>query len=387
MIDRSSIPHRPGVYIYKDRAGKVIYVGKAIDLYHRVASYFSRISSSPKTAALVKDIASCETIEVLSELEALILEANLIKKYLPRYNIRLTDDKDYLYIKITKEEFPRIITARKGELKDSLDFFGPFPSSKVIRNTLKSLRRVFPWCTNPHGGRPCFYYHLRLCPGPCVGKVDQKEYRRIIDNFSKFLQGKKNELVESLTYEMEEYSKKQEFEQAQSTKKTLEGIEYMLQSNRAEVYLDNPNFLEDQNKLAVEKLRHDLNLPDLPSRIECYDISNLGGRMAVGSLVVLTHGDIDKRWYRKFKIRLEGKPNDVAQMRQVSGALRELEKAGWNVPVFGLAKRREWLYPPEGDPVKLPRSSLSLLLLQKIRDEAHRFAVTYHRKLREGNKF
>ena len=114
MIDRSSIPHRPGVYIYKDRAGKVIYVGKAIDLYHRVASYFSRTSSSPKTAALVKDIASCETIEVLSELEALILEANLIKKYLPRYNIRLTDDKDYLYIKITKEEFPRIITARKG---------------------------------------------------------------------------------------------------------------------------------------------------------------------------------------------------------------------------------------------------------------------------------
>ena len=154
FIDKAKIPHQPGVYIYKNSSGKVIYVGKAIDLYHRVASYFNSTNKDTKTANLVASIRSIETIIVESELEALILEANLIKKYLPEFNISLKDDKDYLYIKITKEDFPRVITARVHELKGSLKYFGPFPSSRNVRTTLKALRKVFPWCSNPLKSKP-----------------------------------------------------------------------------------------------------------------------------------------------------------------------------------------------------------------------------------------
>ncbi|MDO8498646.1 MAG: excinuclease ABC subunit UvrC [bacterium] len=409
-IDKSSIPHRPGVYIYRDTRGRILYVGKAIDLYHRVSSYFNRTPDSSKTAALVSRIFSVETIEVLSELEALILEANLIKKHHPPYNIKLTDDRDYLYVKITKEPFPKVVTARKGELLDAKEYFGPFPSSRTVRSTLKKLRRIFPWCAQggkPYRGRPCFYYHLGLCPGPCAGKVTEAEYARIIKRFSKFMRGEKEELLKDLQQEMEEASKVLNFEKAQTIKKTLEGLEYLIQPNRAEIYLENPNFLEDQNKLAILKLQEDLLLAAVPERIECYDVSNILGQQAVGSLVVLTWGDLDKKWYRKFKIRLEGKPNDVAMMReilsrrlkhdewpkpdlilvdggkgQVGVVSQEVKKVGWTAPVLGLAKRMEWLYPPEGEVIKLPKNSLSLRLLQKIRDEAHRFAISYHRKLR-----
>lgn len=409
-IDRKSIPHKPGVYVYKDINGSILYVGKAIDLYHRVASYFRGVPSDLKTAALVERIVTLETIIVESELEALILEANLIKKYLPHYNIRLTDDRDYLYIKITKELFPRIITARKKELADAKDFFGPFPSSRTVRETLKKLRRIFPWCSKPYGERPCFYYHLGQCPGPCAGQVDQKEYGKIINLFSKFMEGKKMELLENLKDEMEGYAKNQQFEQAEATKKILVGLNYLTQPNRAHVYLENPNFVEDQNNLAIVQLKEDLKLKNLPDRIECFDISHISGKQAVGSLVVLTGGDIDKKWYRRFKIHITGTPNDVGMMRemvrrrlkhdewpkpdlilvdggkgQVNMAAEELIKRGWNIPVFGLAKRMEWLYLPDGMIIKLPRASLSLRLLQKIRDEAHRFAVTYHRKLRNSD--
>lgn len=415
FIEKSKLPHKPGVYIYRDTTGEILYVGKAIDLYHRVASYFNGTPDSPKTAALVSKIASLETIEVLSEVEALILEANLIKKYLPPYNIKLMDDKDYLYIKITNEEFPKVITARKNELEDAKEYFGPFPSSRVVRDTLKKLRRVFPWCSNPPDSnvigkryRACFYHHLGLCPGPCAGKITSKEYNKIMRNFSKFMEGKKDELTESLTKEMEQYSKDLKFEEAEGSKKILNGLMYLTQPNGAQVYLENPNFVEDQHKQALEGLKDILKLKDLPDRIECYDISNLGGKQAVGSLVVLSGGDIDKKWYRKFKISIEGKPNDVGMMRevlkrrlkhkewptpdlilvdggkgQVGGAWKELQEAGFSIPLFGLAKRMEWLYSPDQQVVKLPKNSLALRMLQQIRDEAHRFAISYHRKLRQ----
>ena len=148
FIDKNLIPHKPGVYLYKDETGKILYVGKAVDLYSRVSSYFSG-PQYPKTAELVKRIRGLETIIVESEIEALVLEANLIKKYLPLFNVKLTDDKDYLYIKVTDEPFPQILTARKKQLEDSLSYFGPFPSASTVKTTLKRLRRVFPWCSAP----------------------------------------------------------------------------------------------------------------------------------------------------------------------------------------------------------------------------------------------
>lgn len=411
FINKSQIPRKPGVYIFKNSEGKILYVGKAIDLYHRVSSYFNNKHHHPKTIFLVENIDQCETIIVASELEALILEANLIKKYLPPYNIKLTNDKDYLYIKITKEDFPRIVTARKNELQDAKEFFGPFPSSRIVRVTLKKLRKIFPWCDGSNSwfkDRPCFYYHLGLCPGACTGRIKKKYYNKIINRFSAFMRGKKEALITDLTREMNSYAESLEYEQAKSVKKILDGMEYLLQSNKAEIYLENPNFIEDQNKLAVKNLQNDLNLPKLPQRIECYDISNIMGKNAVGSLVALVDGDIDKKWYRRFKIRTQGKPNDVGMMvevvsrrvkhqewpqpdlilvdggkGQVNGVLEVISKAGWNVPVFGLAKRMEWLYGFDGSVIKLPKASLSLRLLQKTRDEAHRFALAYHRKLRD----
>ncbi len=412
MVDKSAISRKPGVYIYQDESGRILYVGKAINLYHRIASYFTGTLDNPKTEALVENIASCETIEVMSELEALILEANLIKKYLPPYNIKLTDDKDYLYIKITKEDFPKILTARKKELDGAMEFFGPFPSSRIVRDTLKKLRRTFPYCTQGvpilTNQRPCFFYHLHLCPGVCAGKISKEEYRKIIRRFINFMQGKKDEVINNMISEMEEYSKNQEYEKAAEAKRMVSGLQYLTQSTNAQVYLENPNFVEDQNRQSLEQLKVHLHLDSLPERIECYDISNIQGKQAVGSLVVLTGGEIDKRWYRKFKIIVDGRPNDVGMMRevlsrrikhdewpkpdlilvdggrgQVNGAFEEIRKAGWQIPVFGLAKRMEWLYQPEDGVIKLSKSSLSLRTLQKIRDEAHRFAVSYHRKLRE----
>lgn len=411
FIDKSELPHKPGVYIFKDFEKRVIYVGKAIDLYSRVSSYFSGSPNNLKTQVLVSKIKSLETILVESELEALILEANLIKRYLPEYNIRLTDDKDYLYIKVTKEDFPRIITARKKDLTNSIKYFGPFPSTKTVKNALKDLRKVFPWCSSPPGtgnkkNKACFYYHLNLCPGACIGKISIKDYRQIIKLFIKFMDGKKEELIEELSQQMLQASDSLNFEEAKSLKKILVGIQYITQPNKLNSYLENPNFLSQQNLSALTILQKDLNLKKLPERIEGYDISNIQGIDSTGSMVVLTHGEIDKSEYRKFKIHITGKPNDVGMHKemmqrrlnhlewsmpdliiidggrgQVRAAYEQLQKKNLDIPIFGLAKRLEWLYPPDGEIIKLSKRSLALRLLQKIRDEAHRFAISYHRKL------
>lgn len=413
FITPEKIPHQPGVYQFKDKTGQVIYVGKAIDLRHRVTSYFSISHTggviNAKMGNLVKEIAAVETILVESELEALILEANLIKKYLPKFNVRLIDDKDYLYIKVTKEEYPKILTARKKDLKNSLRYFGPFPSSTTVKNTLKLLRRVFPWCSGQRfkSGfkRPCFYYHLGLCPGVCTGEISQKDYRKLINNFIKFMEGKHQSLVDNLNKQMIQEAKKENFEEANRIKKIIQGIGYLLQTNRVEVYLENPNFLEDERARALENLQQVLKLPQLPQRIEGYDISNIQGKAATGSMVVLTNGEIDKTQYRKFKIKISGKPNDVGMhsemmrrrlkndwplpnlmiidggIAQVRSAHFQLEKTHQQIPIFGLAKRREWLYAPAGEIIKLSKSSPALKLLQKLRDESHRFAIAYYRYL------
>jgi len=414
FLDKSRLPHKKGVYIFKNSPGQILYVGKAIDLYHRVASYFNR-DVSVKTATLASSIAKVEIIIVESELEALILEANLIKKYLPPFNVRLTQDKDYLYIGVTKDNFPKVITIRKQDLKKMKKYWGPFPSSRTIRDTLKIIRRIFPWCSKsslqPRGlsskFRPCFYFHLGLCPGACAGLISKEDYHKIISRFSKFMDGKKDELVKESIEEMSKASDEQKYEEAAKLKKMLDGINYLTQSNRTQLYLENPNFLEEENKLALTKLQKDLHLSQVLQRIEGYDISNIGGKWAVGSMVVLTNGEIDKSQYRKFKIKISGRPNDVGMHRemmrrrlkndwplpdliivdggrgQVHGVKLEIENCKLEIPLFGLAKRAEWLYPVDGEIIKLPKNSLSLRLLQKLRDESHRFAIAYHRKLRD----
>lgn len=414
FLESTQIPHKPGIYIYKNSAEKIIYVGKAVDLFSRVSSYFNNSWKDVKTAHLVGEIFSAETIIVESEIEALILEANLIKKHKPLYNIRLTDDKDYLYIVITDEIFPKVITARKTQLVKVKKWFGPYPSATTVKQTLKKLRRIFPWCANPKGsrtnksGRPCFYFHINLCPGACVGSISKEEYAKIIRRFSRFLDGKKQELLEELSKEMDKYSKDLKFEEASRVKKITEGVNYITAPNKISNYLVNPNFLEDLNKNSLEELQRVLNLSELPERIEAYDISNFSGKEATGSMVVLTRGEIDKSQYRRFKIKISGKPNDVGMHKEMMGrrlkhsewplpnlilvdggrgqayAIAQLcNQRGFNIPVLGLAKRMEWIYPSQGEIIKPPKRSLALRLLQKIRDESHRFAINYHRKLRK----
>lgn len=413
FIHESQVPKKPGIYIYKDKDGSVIYVGKAVDLYSRVSSYFSKSWHDIKTTKLVENIADIETVIVESEIEALILEANLIKKFMPHYNIRLTDDKDYLYVVITDEQFPQIRTARKKDLIKVKKWFGPYPSATTVKQTLKKLRRIFPWCQNPQGsrtnktGKPCFYFHINQCPGACIGSISKEEYMKIIRRFSKFLDGKKAELLDELSKEMTSLSKDLKFEEAQRIKRIIEGINYVTAPTKISNYLVNPNFLDDLNQNSLEELQKVLNLPEFPTRIEAYDISNFQGKEATGSMVVLTNGEIDKSQYRRFKIKISGKPNDFAmhaemmgrrlkhsewQMPQlflidggrgqVNADLPVLQKNGINIPIYGLAKREEWIYPPEGEVIKLPKKSLALRLLQKIRNESHRFAITYHKKLR-----
>ncbi|QQG43347.1 MAG: excinuclease ABC subunit UvrC [Candidatus Daviesbacteria bacterium] len=431
FITSSQIPRRPGVYQFKDKSGGVIYVGKAIDLRARVASYFNS-SHDLKTATLVGEIAGVETILVESELEALILEANLIKKYLPKFNIRLVDDKDYLYIRVTKEDYPKILTARKKDLAGSLKYFGPFPSSTTVKATLKSLRRVFPWCSNPpkitkrssgfydnevisKTGKACFYYHLGLCPGVCTGEISPKNYKKNIANFIKFMEGKHFSLIRDLNKQMTSFAKAENFEAAQKAKKMIDGINYLLQANRVQSYLENPNFLEEQRQKALENLQQALNLKQLPERIEGYDVSNIQGRFATGSMVVLTNGEIDKSQYRKFKISPPAggpsKPNDVGMhaemmrrrlknnwplpnliiidggIAQVRAIHEQLLAAHLQIPTYGLAKRMEWLYQPDGTVTKLPKSSPALKLLQRLRDESHRFAITFYRSLHRKATF
>lgn len=422
VLNRPDLPHKPGVYLYQDKAGRVIYVGKAVDLFHRVNSYFSGRPHDLKTTQLVQNISQIETIVVESELEALILEANLIKKFRPLYNLRLTDDKDYLYIVITEEEYPRILTARKKDLKVVKKWFGPYPSAKTVKETLKKLRRIFPWCSNPPRlqsrigytkpildwkFKPCFYFHIRQCPGACVGQINKEDYYKIINRFSRFLEGKKEELIDEISKEMQRLSNDQNYEEAARIKKIVDGINYITQPTGITQYLENPNFLEDITKQGLVDLQKDLNLIEFPDRIEAYDISNFQGKEATGSMVVLTNGEIDKSQYRRFKIKISGKPNDVGMLRemirrrlkngwplpqlilidggrgQVRAAYSELQLKNYNIPLFGLAKRMEWLYPPEGEVIKLSKRSLSLRLLQKIRDESHRFAINYHWKLRQ----
>lgn len=416
FLDKEKIPHCPGVYLYKNREGKIIYVGKAVDLYHRVSSYFQKVHPDPKTKALVENIAEIKTIKVSSELEALILEANLIKKYLPKFNIRLTDDKDYLYIKVTKEDYPKIVTARKQDLADAQDFFGPFPSAKTVKATIKKLRRFFPWCNNPPKSKKqklkaCFYYHLGLCPGVCLGKIPREDYLNIIDKFCQFMEGRSEKVLRSFSKEMEKASRDLDFEKASQIKKTLIGLNYILSGTEVKSYLETPNFWENQNLSSLEALKKDLALSKRPERIECFDISHLAGGEAVGSLVVLEQGEINKKWYRRFKIKFTKGVNDVGMMKEVifrrlkheewpkpnlilvdggKGQLKvgtlALKEAGWEVPIFALAKRLEWIYGRDNLILKLPKASLSLRLLQKVRDEAHRFALNYHRHLRKQNR-
>lgn len=420
IIDRTqflSLPQQPGVYIYRNRIGKVIYVGKSVNLRSRVSSYFRPPDKLlPKTAKLVVEITKIEYIVVETEVESLLLEANLIKKYLPKYNIIVKDDKSPLYIKIDySSPVPEVLAVRKpkSKIKKGDYIFGPYPSSKTVTYFLKNIRKVIPFCTHLADKRPCLYVHLGLCPDPYRNEENRIKYRRNLKILIKFLSGKYQKIITDLNKQMLIASKNEDFETALILKKQINGLTYVTQRVRyPDEYLKSPNLLSDLNLQKIRTLKKILSLPHTPKRIECYDISNFQGKNATGSMVVMTNGAPDKSQYRRFRIKTKSTPDDYAMHKemlirrlknpwplpdlfvidggkgQVSTANSVLKEHNINIPIIGLAKRFEEIFlPDQPDSIQLEKNSPAILLLRHIRDESHRFAITYHRKLRKKQQF
>ena len=558
----NSIPTKPGVYLMKDEYSTVIYIGKAINLRNRVRSYFHESAQAwAKTQELAQRVADIEFIVTGSELEALVLESTLIKRHRPRFNVRLKDDKRYPYIKVTwQDDFPRIAVTRRMS-DDGARYYGPYTSADAVHQTLDLLRRMFPYlnCKREITGqdkRPCLYYHIKRCAGPCIGAVSKEDYRLIISQLCDFLEGKADEVLADLRQYMEATAEAWEFEKAARLRDQIRAVEKVVERQRvvsptktdqdviafaredgqacAQVFFIRqgrligreyfmlegtaekddctvmasflkqfydeaayvpPEILlpaqvaeamvieewlrsrrgtkvalrvprrgpkkglvqmavenavetlahlrarwladESQHTLALAELQEALNLPAPPTRIEGYDISNIQGTAATGSMVVFVKGVARKSDYRRFRIKSVAGSNDFAMMQEVlrrrfkraalrpwaggpgvtareakaggelgskgdkwaimpdlilidggkgqlNAVLEVLEEYGLDdLAVVGLAKKNEELFlPDQSRPVILPRGSQGLFLVQRVRDEAHRFAVAHHRSVR-----
>jgi len=450
------LPQSPGIYLFTSKEGQIIYIGKAINLRERVKAYFTLKGLGGKTKTLVSEIDKVDHIKVESEFEALLLEAALIKKIQPKYNTRLRDDKSPLYIKITTaDSFPKVLTVRR-ENDGRSSYFGPFPSARTTREVLRFLRRIFPFCQQKKiSQRACFYSHLGLCC-PCPSKIQDlrtipgierkkfrelalakrecvspeilktkankaKEYERLkkiyrqnIFRLKRVLEGKSKQVLKNLTKEMEQVAKEENFEEAAMLRDKIEKLNYLTQERMStSLYLANPEILEEKRGEELKELTKALKQVKpvrTVRRIEAYDVSNIQGRQATGSMVVFVNGEAEKDSYRRFRIKLGQEPNDVGMIKevlerrfnhpeweypdlilidggkgQVSAALTTLKEKRLKIPVIGLAKRLEEVIRIENGEWKMEKledSSRALNLLKRIRDEAHRFALSYHRKLR-----
>ena len=522
----NNIPNKPGVYLFKDKNGAILYIGKARNLKSRVGSYFRKSANlEPAKEIMVGKIADLEYILVDSEVEALLLESSLIKKHRPPYNVELKDDKYFLYLKVTLEEgFPRVLTVRRVA-KDKNRYFGPFTSAAAVKNTLRLVRRIFPYkiCKNPPE-KPCLGYHIERCLGHVTKDFTKRDYQKIIEGVIKFLEGKNRFLLSDLKKQMKEAARQKKYEKAARIRDQIRGIEHLMERqkvisiklenqdivslgrdnnlaainlfqiregkllNREQFLLQNVNLRTDSELIdsflnqyyalasdypkeivvpaeiknrSIEKLTKakltfpckgrkrqlvkmgkenaeeylrqtqleselrdqsgqkslaelakELKLTKSSRRIEAYDISNIQGTNAVGSMVVFTAGRPDKSQYRKFRIKTVKGANDPAMMAEVirrrfqrikaeekerwplpdlivldggkgqlSSARKILKKFGIDQPVIALAKRKEEIVRPnQKNPIVLSNNSQSLQLLKQIRDEAHRFAIGYYRK-------
>jgi excinuclease ABC subunit C len=405
-----NLPTTPGVYIYRNSQQEIIYVGKAINLKRRVNQYWQRDDAlGPKTKLLVAQVATIETINLDSEIEALITEASLIKKYLPKYNSQLRDDRSYLYICITKDTLPRIFPAHRANIPPGVLWYGPFPDGGSVRRLLNVLRRIFPFYgLKAHPPRECLYCHLNLCPGP---NPDPKLYRRNIGYVKKILSGNFTYLVRRWEKEMKASVKTQDFETALIIRNQLFSFNYIISGwHHLNKLYSSVNLHDDLASRATHELISVLSpyfkLTAI-DKIEGFDISNLGAKYFSGSQVVWETGIMDRAQYRHYRVNTKISQDDQFMIRevlyrrlknpqwpypdlflvdggkpQVSAATQALELAQIHIPVIGLAKKEELVVikTRKGfEEVRLPKHSQALLLLESIRNEAHRFANRYRR--------
>lgn len=426
------LPKTPGVYFHKNAAGEIIYVGKAAVLRNRVRQYFQKSRGrDPKTEALVAEIVDIDWMEVDSEMEALFLEAEMIRRYMPRYNILLRDDKSMSYIRIDYDsDYPTVSTTRRP-LDDGARYFGPYFSTTAVRQALKLLRKVFPYATRRIGGqkRATLHYHIGLDPGLEEGKTSLEDYRANLRKLMAVIQGKRQTIVREIEREMKRAAKAKNFESAAKLRNQL----FALQGLSKQVVFSDKEFQDISKDHALSELVDLLSLQKFPQRIEGYDISHMSGRDVVASMVVFTNGVSDKSEYRKFKvtqknndfhnmhqtitrrlseknIKAWGRPNLVlidGGKGQLDAAIRARDERGQQeLPFIGLAKREEQIVIQKGKSgvslneselhrlggfitesqdfllINVPHSSNLVKLLQRIRDESHRFAVSYHSTLK-----
>lgn len=412
LIEKAKkLPDSPGVYFFLNEKKKILYIGKATSLRDRVRSYFGgdlEVARGVRLVQMVREAVSIDYRQTDSVLEALLLEASLIKSHQPVYNAREKDDKSYSYVLIVEEEFPRVLLVRgRNVLKEySLEeikyVFGPFPQGGALREALKIVRKIFPYRDNkciPANAqiasgktpRPCFNRQIGLCPGVCTGEVGKREYGRTVEHIRLFFEGRKRELVKKLEREMKRYAQLQEFEKAQKVKRTLFSLEHI-----------------HDVSVIKEDLKEEIGHPGAGRiRIEAYDIAHISGSDTVGVMVVVQSGEADKAEYRKFKIygNESGEVNDIKNLKevlrrrlkhtewqypqlvvvdggdpQINAARTIFDEFGHNIPIVSVVKD-EHHRPKDvlGNLETVERYKKEILLAHS---EAHRFAIAFHRNRR-----
>lgn len=403
----AKLPDEPGIYKFTDTKGQIIYIGKAKSLKKRVSSYFRGKNLGAKTDLMVTKIKDIKYLKVFSEFEAILLEAELIRNQQPFFNVQAKDDKSPLYIKITKEDTPIVTTTRREQPSKTVYLKGPFQSAKTARDILKIIRRIFPYCHHRNPKKPCLFVHLGLCIHP-KSEREKKSYRKNISQIKRILDGKSKKVVRDLTREMKIMSDQKKYEQAKVNKEKIEKLQVLTTTYHApKEFLEKPTLVDDLTLNKLKDLQKTLNLKKIPKRVECYDISNIQGKFATGSMVVFENGKKAGDKYRRFKIKFSEKPNDYEMLKEVlfrrfknnwphpdliiidggrgqlNTALNVLSNFKFNIPVTSLAKRLEEIYTPQKSlPISLGQESPTRQLFEEIRNEAHRFANVYHKLLR-----
>ena len=405
-----TLPASPGVYFHKDANGEIIYVGKAAVLKNRVRQYFHKSPKDPKTEALVAEIADTDWIVVDTEMDALFLESEMIKRYMPKWNILLRDDKTVIYVRIDmKSEVPYVSFTRTPQ-DDKATYIGPFYGKLAVEKALRILRKVFPYYDKPYDGKKTLNTDLGLTPGVEIGKITPQEYKKNLRRLMLYLEGGRHKLINELEKQMKQAAKSEEFEEAAEIRKQLFGLKEL----QKKIVFSDKEFLDISSDQALLDLQMALHLPEPPRRIEGYDISHQSGTNVVGSMVVFVNGASDRSEYRKFKLRHQ-KNDDTANLREVIE--RRLKHPEWefpnliildggvgqvnavkdllaenNIAVIGRDKSGDHTRNaevctiiPQGDSYRtlhLQPSSHIAKLIARIDDEAHRFAITYHTLLK-----
>ena len=404
------LPDAHGIYMFRAKNARILYIGKANSLKKRVSSYLGKPYKDARILSMLTQAEDIDFIALKSESEALLLEDRLIKEYQPKYNVELKDDKRYPLIKVTiNDPWPKVQLVRLRK-NDGARYFGPYTDTGALRRTLKFIRRTFKLrsCRSkiptPKDVKHCLYYHLGECLAPCIKKVSPLEYQETVKEVCLLLEGRASELIKKLNVKMKHASRHQKYEKAAKYRDFISDLEKVIGTRvrrkilKGIVYV--PGSVEEELRSLAEKL----GLEKVPVWIDAFDVSNIKGKEAVGSMVRFRNGLPYKNGYRRFKIKTVTSVDDYAMMNEivarrykkadypdlilVDGGKGQLGVVSKEVPsgvkVAGLAKRYEELYPgpKRKTHLQLPKDSPALKLLMRIRDEAHRFAISYHRKLR-----